>query len=84
MEKNYYYLHRVDTREDIEAGKNKHEAIKKGRELAAQFQTSIQLLKCVEDEPGGDLMVSYIGVLEFPYYLRDLNLTAADITVNLY
>lgn len=83
MEKNYYYLHRLDNREDIEAGKNKREAIKKGRELAAKYKTSIQLMKCVEDEPGGDLLVSYVGILEFPYYLRDLPLTAADITVNI-
>ena len=83
MEKNYYYLHRLDNREDIEAGKNKREAIKKGRELAAKYKTSIQLLKCVEDEPGGDLLVSYIGILEFPYYLRNCQLTAADIIVNI-
>ena len=33
--------------------------------------------------PGADLLVSYIGVLEVPYYLRDCQLTAADITVNI-
>ena len=30
-----------------------------------------------------DLLVSYIGILEFPYYLRNCQLTAADITVNI-
>jgi len=81
MEKNYYYLHRLDTKEDIEAGKNRRDAIRKGRELAAEKKTSIQILKCVEDE--GDLVVQYIGILEFPYFLRNCQLDWRDITVNI-
>lgn len=81
MEKNYYYIQRYDTKEDIEVGKNKREAIKQGKEIALKYRTSCTLLKCVEDE--GSLCVTYVGILEFPYYLRNCQLDTSDITVNL-
>lgn len=83
MKKNYYYLTHVNRSDYTEAGRNKRDAIRQARELAAKEKCSIELFKCVGDKTSNDLLVAYVGILEFPYYLRDLNLTAADITVNL-
>ena len=83
MEKNHYYLTRADERIFQDAGKNKREAIRLGRELAVKEKTSIQLWKCKEDPEIKTLGRYYIGVLEFPYYLRNCQLTAADIIVNI-
>lgn len=83
MEKNHYYLQRVNSISHTDAGKNKRDAIRQARELAAKEKCSIELFKCVGDKTSNDLLVAYVGILEFPYYLRDLNITAADITVNL-
>lgn len=83
MEKNHYYLTQIDETIFRDAGKNKREAIRLGRELAVKEKTSIQLWKCKEVSDIKTLVRFYIGVLEFPYYLRNCQLTAADIIVNL-
>ena len=83
MEKNHYYLTRVDERIFQDAGKNKREAIRLGRELAVKEKTSIQLWKCKEVSGIKNLVRCYIGVLEVPYYLRDCQLSSADIIVNI-
>lgn len=83
MEKNHYYLTRAYERIFQDAGKNKREAIRLGRELAAKYETSIELWKCEEVSGIKTLGRYYIGVLEFPYYLRNCQITAADIIVNL-
>lgn len=83
MEKNHYYLTRVDERIFQDAGKNKREAIRLGRKLAVKEKTSIELWKCEEISDIKTLGRYYIGVLEFPYYLRNCQLTAADIIVNI-
>ena len=81
MEKNAYYIQVGNlSKEDIYAGTNKREAIKKGKKIALEKKTSCTLVKCVEDE--GDLVVKYIAILEFPNYLRDCQLDARDILVN--
>ena len=83
MEKNHYYLTRAYERIFQDAGKNKREAIRLGRELAVKEETSIELWKCMEVSGIKTLGRYYIGVLEFPYYLRNWQLTAADIIVNI-
>ena len=83
MEKNHYYLTRVDERIFQDAGKNKREAIRLGREFAVKEKTSIELWKCEEISDIKTLGRYYIGVLEFPYYLRDFQLNASDIIVNI-
>ena len=83
MEKNHYYLTRAYERIFQDAGKNKREAIRLGRELAVKEKTSIQLCKCEEVSDIKTLGRYYIGVLEFPYYLRDFQLNASDIIVNI-
>lgn len=83
MEKNHYYLTRSYERIFQDAGKNKREAIRIGRELAAKEKTSIELWKCKEIPDIKTLGRYYIGVLEFPYYLRNWQITASDIIVNL-
>ena len=83
MEKNHYYLTRIDESIFQDAGKNKREAIRRGREFAVKEKTSIQLWKCKEVSGIKTLSRYYIGVLEFPYYLRNCQLTAADIIVNI-
>ena len=81
MEKNHYYLTRAYERIFQDAGKNKREAIRIGRELAVKEKTSIELWKC--EEISDIKTLGRYGVLEFPYYLRNCQLTAADIIVNL-
>lgn len=83
MEKNHYYLTRAYERIFQDAGKNKREAIRLGRELAVKEKTSIELWKCEEISDIKTLGRYYIGVLEYPYYLRNCQLTAADIIVNI-
>ena len=83
MEKNHYYLTRAYERIFQDAGKNKREDIRRGRELAVKEETSIELWKCEEIPDIKTRGRYYIGVLEFPYYLSNCQLTTADITVNI-
>ena len=83
MEKNHYYLTRAYERIFQDAGKNRREAIRLGRELAVKEKISIQLWKCKEVYGIKTLGRYYIGVLEFPYYLRNCQITTADIIVNI-
>ena len=71
MEKNHYYLTRAYERIFQDAGKNKREAIRLGRKLAVKEETSIELWKCKEVSGIKTLGRYYIGVLEFPYDLRN-------------
>ena len=83
MKKNHYYLQRVNSISHTDAGKNKRDAIRQARELAAKEKRSIELWKYEQTPDQERPSLHYVGILEFPYYLRDLNITAADITVNL-
>lgn len=84
MRKGHYYLTTIRERNFVDAGKNKREAIKAGREMALKEGQSVELWHCepVKDVPGA-LGRYYVGMLEFPYYLRSCQLTAKDITVNI-
>lgn len=83
MKKNHYYLQRVNSISHTDAGKNKRDAIRQGRELAAKEKRSISLWKYEQTPDQERPSLHYIGILEFPYYLRNCQLTAADITVNI-
>lgn len=83
MELNHYYLTTTRSRNFVDAGKNKKAAILAGRIMACDEKCSIELWACRKVEGVGTLGRYYIGMLEFPYYLRDLQLIPHDITVNL-
>ena len=86
MEKNHYYYNLSVTGYCFEdAGTNRRNAIRRGRELAVRMKQTIQIWQARPVEGGnGRLGRYYVGVLEYPYYLsQSCEITPSDITVNI-
>lgn len=83
MENKHYYITGIRARNLVDAGTNKKAAIKAGKARALQEGQSVELWHCHKIEDVGTLGRFFIGMLEFPYYLRNCSLTEKDITVNL-
>lgn len=76
MKHKYCAIPVLKTTDSIPAGNNKKEAIKLCKEIALWKKTSVMLFQYV----GQDKV--FIGIAEFPYYLRNCNLDTSDITWN--
>lgn len=84
MENKHYYLTPIGKLAFEDAGTNRQKAIRAGREKAAAEKRSYELWQARPVEGGrGILRRHFVGMLEFPYYLRDCDLDWHDITVNL-
>jgi hypothetical protein len=84
MENKHYYITGIRERNFVDAGTNKKAAIKAGKARALQERQSVELWRCHKVGGCGETLGRYyIGILEFPYYLRNCPLTEKDITVNL-
>ena len=83
MEYKHYYLTPIGKLEFEDAGTNRRKAIQAGREKAVAERCSYELWQCRPVEGTGCKGRYFVGMLEFPYYLRDCQLDWHDITVNL-
>lgn len=84
MENKHYYLTPIGKLTFEDAGTNRQKAIRAGREKAASEKCSYELWQARPVEGGGGRLGRYfVGMLEFPYYLRDLDLDWHDVGVNL-
>ncbi|MGD7407491.1 hypothetical protein ACQCP7_25770 [Ralstonia pseudosolanacearum] len=86
MTKGHYYFNRSLRGYDFEdAGTNRREAIRQGRELAVALRHSVQIWQARPVEGLPDRLGHYyVGSLEYPYYLSTAcTITASDITVNI-
>lgn len=83
IRKGHYYITGIRARNFEDAGTNKREAIKVARERALKEKQSVELWHGVQVQGLDTIGRDFVGIMEFPYYLRDCQLTTADITVNL-
>ena len=84
IRKGHYYITGIRNRSFEDAGTNKRKAIKMARERALMEKQSIELWhgSPVKDVPGA-VGRFYVGIMEFPYHLRNCQLTTRNITVNI-
>lgn len=84
MENKHYYLTPIGKLAFEDAGTNRQKAIRAGREKAAAEKCSYELWQARQvDGCCGRLGRYFVGMLEFPYYLRDCDLDWHDVGVNL-
>lgn len=84
MENKHYYLTPIGKLAFEDAGTNRQKAIRAGREKAAAEKCSYELWQARPVEGGrGILRRHFVGMLEFPYYLRNCDLDWHDVGVNL-
>lgn len=85
MQNKHYYLTPIGKLDFEDAGTNRRKAVQAGRERAAAEKCSYELWQARPVEGGGGRLGRYfVGMLEFPYYLRDVpGLDWHDVGVNL-